>query len=137
MNTLYLIRGLPGSGKTTLANRLTGSVFEADQYFVHPDSCQCETCGAHGTGYHYDPTLLSLAHGQCQGNVQTAMLCDTPVIAVANTFTQQWEMAPYRALAQTYGYTVIEVTMSGPVHPNVHGVSSAVIQTMRDRWEVS
>lgn len=35
MRILYLIRDLPGSGKTTLANRLAGAanVFAADDWF--------------------------------------------------------------------------------------------------------
>lgn len=33
MNSLYLIRGLPGCGKTTLAHKLTSYVCEADDFF--------------------------------------------------------------------------------------------------------
>ncbi len=30
---IYLVRGIPGSGKTTFAKQLTQNVFEADHYF--------------------------------------------------------------------------------------------------------
>ena len=34
MKILYLIRGLPGSGKTTLAKSICNVVFSADDYFT-------------------------------------------------------------------------------------------------------
>lgn len=123
MKVLYLIRGLPGSGKTTLARRLTDSFFEADQYFERP------------LGYAFDPAGLPAAHALCQANTETAMLCGVLVIAVSNTFSQQWEMEPYRVLADKHGYTVQELTMTGPLRANVHGVPPEAIAQMRDRWE--
>ena len=124
MRTLYLIRGLPGSGKTTLAKRLTDQVFEADQFFEQPD----------GT-YQFDRESIGRAHASCQWNTETAMFAKVPIIAVSNTFTQHWEMQPYIDLATLHGYTVQEITMSGPLRPNVHNVPDEAIARMRDRWE--
>ena len=94
MNTLYLIRGLPGSGKSTLASRLTSFsgteyslAFEADDYFLNENG-----------EYNFDPSKLREAHEDCQERVGNAMSCSDPdepslfnTIAVANTFSQQWE----------------------------------------------
>ena len=124
MRTLYLIRGLPGSGKTTLAKRLTDQVFEADQFFEQPN----------GT-YRFDRALIGSAHNACQQHTEAAMQRDEPIIAVSNTFTQHWEMGPYIGLAALYGYQVQQITMSGPLRPNVHGVPDEAIAHMRDRWE--
>ena len=37
MKKLFLLRGLPGSGKSSLAKSLGGDHFEADMYFVGED----------------------------------------------------------------------------------------------------
>jgi predicted kinase len=120
--TLYLIRGLPGSGKSTLANHLTPYAYEADHFFM-------------ATGvYAFNPAYLPAAHAQCQENVETAMAQNAPVIAVSNTFSQRWEMAPYHALAAVFHYTVVELTMNASFE-STHGVPVDVIERMKQRWE--
>jgi len=124
VRTLYLIRGLPGSGKSTLARRLTSHVYEADQFFVGTDGL-----------YRFDAGQIGAAHAACQTGVDRAMQAGAPLIAVANTFTERWELGPYLALAVAHDYDVTEVTLSGPLRPNLHGVPEATIATMRDRWQ--
>ena len=125
--TLYLIRGLPGTGKSTMAERMAsehnGLHFEADTYFVQPD----------GT-YKFDANKLPLAHAACLDDVQTAMSARAECIIVSNTFSRQWELAPYRSLAERHGYNVQEITLHH-IHGNAHGVPEHTIQKMRERWE--
>ena len=123
MKTLFLIRGLPGSGKSTLALELDGVIYEADDYFMTSE------------GYKYDPSHIGDAHQQCQTNTEDAMRVGISHIIVSNTFTQRWEMKPYLQLALEYDYHVVEVTLSGPLFPNIHGVPEETIQKMRARWE--
>jgi len=120
---LYLIRGLPGSGKSTLAQQIADEWFEADRYFM-----------VDGV-YKFDVKHLSMAHTRCKEDVEIAMLHDARSIAVANTFTRRWEMDPYLILAQKYDYQVTEMTMTGPLRPNTHGVPDETIEIMRARWE--
>ena len=56
--TLFLVRGLPGSGKTTFAKQLSDIVFEADMYF--------ESNGE----YKFDPSKIRDAHEWCKGHVR-------------------------------------------------------------------
>ena len=86
-------------------------------------------------GYEYDPARIGDAHRYCQTAVENAMKEGYTRIAVANTFTQRWEMAPYYKLAEEYFYTVTEITLSGVSHGNIHNVPEDKIQAMRDRWE--
>lgn len=58
--TLYLIRGIPGSGKSTFAQQLLAaevvdSVFEADHYFYDVDG-----------RYVFDASKIGEAHSRCQ-----------------------------------------------------------------------
>ena len=131
---LYIVRGLPGSGKSTFAEALVGADFlvcEADKYFMVDGE------------YRFDGSKLKEAHESCRNLVETYMK-DYLVndqwyreIAVSNTFTQEWEMQPYIDLAKQYGYmvfTVIVENRHGGV--NQHGVPDEVLTKMKDRFEI-
>jgi predicted kinase len=132
---LYIVRGLPGSGKSTFAKKLVGANFlvcEADKYFINKETGE----------YNFDVTKLKDAHKYCHDLVETYMK-DSLVndqfyreIAVSNTFTQEWEMKPYFELAEKYGYTVF-VTIVENRHggKNVHGVPDDKLEVMRNRFE--
>jgi hypothetical protein len=124
---LYLIRGLPGSGKSTLATQMLncGMVdyrFEADLYFVNPEG-----------EYRFDPTKIKDAHKACQ-DATRQVLREGKSVAVANTFTQMWELKPYLKLAEELGVQVSVITKEGD-YGNIHGVPEEAITRMRKRWE--
>lgn len=131
---LYIIRGLPGSGKSTFALNLVGADFlvcEADKYFIVDGK------------YKFDASKLKEAHESCRNLVETYMK-DSLVndqfyreIAVSNTFTQEWEMQAYIDLAKQYGYMIFTVIVENRHEGvNQHGVSDEVLTKMRDRFEI-
>lgn len=123
---LYIVRGVPGSGKTTFAKQLTSNAYEADQYFVDENG-----------DYKFDFTKLRDAHKECQNNVRMAMMSSTPKIAVSNTFTEKWEMEIYFNLAKEYGYTVFSIIVENRHGGlNQHGVPDDKIRLMKNRFEV-
>lgn len=122
---LFLFRGLPGSGKTTLAKMILDSandMFAADDYF--------EKSGA----YVFNPALLPEAHEECRNNVENAMLNKRKRIVVHNTFSMRWEAEPYFALAKKHGYNVFVLECQND-YGNVHNVPKESIQKMIERWE--
>jgi len=124
MKILYIVRGIPGSGKSTFANSLGCPVFEADMYFMKDGE------------YKFEADKLKLAHNWCKLRVEHSMEDDLPKIAVSNTFTQEWEMEAYYKMAKQYGYTVFSVIIEnrhGGV--NEHGVPEDKLQMMKDRFE--
>ena len=123
---IYLVRGIPGSGKTTFAKQLTPNVFEADHYFYHNDG-----------NYNFISSEIKEAHKECQQFVGYAMESGIPKIAVSNTFTQEWELQPYYELAIKYGYYVTSVIVENRHGgTNTHGVPEDKIQLMKDRFEI-
>lgn len=123
---LYIVRGLPGSGKSTFAKQLTSNVFEADHYFLDDEG-----------NYNFDSTKIKCAHQDCQDNVRIAMELSFPKIAVSNTFTQEWEMEPYYTLANKYGYLVVSLIVENRHGgKNVHGVPDDKVEIMKKRFEV-
>ena len=126
MKLLIIIRGLPGSGKTTLAHKLSEHVFEADQYFVSVvDGVE---------QYNFDPTQIRAAHEHCFSSTKAALEAGHSPVAVSNTNTQYWEYSDYLELAAEHGYTVQIIHVTGPWE-NTHGCPSTTIENMKKRWQ--
>ena len=131
MKSLYLLRGLPGAGKSTLAKKLGDAHFEADMYFTNENG-----------QYIFNGADIKKAHEWCQNEVQLAMILNhtsglNESIVVSNTFTQEWEMEPYYKLAETYGYRVFSLIVENRHGgENLHNVPQDKIEVMRERFEV-
>jgi hypothetical protein len=131
---LFLVRGLPGSGKTSFASAIWNdyAVCEADKFFYDKEG-----------NYNFDPSKLKEAHNWCKNEVEIRMQDHQnnqqyyPEIAVSNTFTQEWEMEDYFKLAGKYGYKVVSLILENRHgSQNVHGVPDEKLQIMKDRFEI-
>ncbi|XP_027049324.1 NEDD4-binding protein 2-like isoform X4 [Pocillopora damicornis] len=131
---LILMRGLPGSGKTFLAQKLKGRdgvVLSTDDYFYRNQR------------YKFDASSLGEAHEWNQSRAKTAMESQQSPLIIDNTNTQSWEMKPYISMAVKYGYHIKIVEPNTPwkwdvkelVRRNQHGVTYAAITRMKERYE--
>ena len=132
---LVLLRGLPGSGKSSFAKHMWSDfvICEADQFFYDSDG-----------NYNFDPSKLKDAHKYCRDKVETFMSDNEknpqfyPEIVVSNTFTREWEMDEYFKLAKKYDYQVVSLIVENRHgNKNIHGVPDSKIEEMRNRFEIS
>lgn len=129
---LYIVRGIPGSGKSTFAKSLNCPYFEADMFFMKDGV------------YNFEGSKIKDAHDWCQLKVEEAMKfnkdtygLDNSEIAVSNTFTQEWEMEPYYKLAEKYGYNVFSLIVENRHGgENTHGVPAEKVEVMKNRFEI-
>ena len=124
MKMLYIIRGIPGSGKSTMARKLApNAAFEADAYMVDQQG-----------NYAFDPSRLGEVHQKCYEAVRDALMQDIANVAVANTFVKRWEYQKYVDLANELGVKY-EIIVCNGGYKNIHGVPEEAIQRMKDNWE--
>ena len=127
--TLTLVRGLPGSGKTTFVNDVIkpDAMFAADDFFYDEDG-----------EYNFDGSKIGVAHMECQHKTHMAMRKGLSSIAVHNTFVKLWEMLEYYIMADMNRYTVHVITKENR-HNGIssHGVSDKQVKRMERTFKMS
>ena len=130
---LILLRGLPGSGKSSLGdvilrnpNSNTLDVLSADNFFIDERG-----------NYNFDGSKLKQAHNDCQQKCAERMKLEISRIVVANTFTEEWEMSPYFEMAERYKYRIHTIVVENRHNgKNVHGVPDEKLEQMKNRFEI-
>lgn len=128
---LYLIRGLSGDGKTSLA----GELVEQFSSFANDDMPGIYLDGV------YQKNKSKEAQDWCLTAVTEALGMGYEKIAVHNTFDQVRYMEPYISVAQEFGYIVKIVHAEATIFPNgkrtksTHDTPVEIIEAMRDRWQ--
>tara|TARA_Y100000114_G_scaffold24762_1_gene20443 strand:+ start:949 stop:1467 length:519 start_codon:yes stop_codon:yes gene_type:complete len=155
-NTCYILRGLPGTGKSTLARLIKGAnagydyyveIFSTDDLFINEEGV-----------YEFDPSMLRQHH---QENLRRATEYFARVVDVEkeyppegyelraegiaiidNTNVQHWEYEPYVTAAEEAGWDVQIIPLAWNYYDipeyakrTKHGVPEEAIRRMADRWE--
>lgn len=137
---VYIMRGIPGSGKSTLSKRIAtstrgaseGLVCSTDDFFLDVDG-----------KYVFNPAKLGEAHPWNLQRAEEAMKNAVSPVLIDNTNTQQWEAKPYYELAAKYGYRLLVAEpqtewrrdVAQLTQKNSHGVPEEAIKRMLGRWE--
>lgn len=141
---LFLLRGIPGSGKSTIAENMKPDYWvESDHYFMEKEGDKWV--------YRFNADLLGNAHKWCQEQTRLYMesiwakACrfkgnngeKIHNLVVSNTFTTEWEIEPYYKIAEKYDFQVHSLIVENR-HGNkdVHNVPKEVIEKMTDRFEI-
>lgn len=123
---LILVRGLPGSGKSTHARVIANEIFrcariEADMYFTKNGE------------YVFDTKKLGDAHKWCL-DTTSELLSDGISVVVSNTFTTKKELKPYFDIAKELGIKPHVILCQGN-YKNIHNVPEETIKKMKNRFE--
>lgn len=130
---LILLRGLPGSGKTTLGQIILRNLSIDDSHVLSADDYFIDENG----NYNFDASKLKLAHNNCQEKCAERMKYEISKIVVANTFTQEWEMEKYNEMAERYHYRVHSVIVENRHDgKNIHNVPEDKLQQMKERFQI-
>ena len=124
---LIILRGCPGSGKSTFAQLLVNveHICTADDYFIKDGK------------YEWKPENIGKAHLWCQEKCRRLMAVGMPRIVVANTATTKKELKPYYDLATGYGYKVFSIIVENRHEgKNIHNVPELSIKNMVERFDI-
>ena len=127
---LIIIRGIPGSGKSTKAKEI-----------IEQNKCKCEVTHHYEADmffeldgeYKWNPNKIHLAHQWCRDRVFDALNFGHSCV-VSNTFTTMKEMRPYIDFCVENKISFKVIRCSGKYN-NVHNVPDDTIQKMQDRFE--
>jgi len=124
--SLIILRGVPGSGKTTLAHLISEYVCSADDYVYNEDG-----------EYVWTPERVYVAHKKCQTKCKYGMELKISKIVISNTSPKTRDLKPYMKLAEEFGYqvhTVIVENRHGGT--NSHNVSEEHIENMKKNFNI-
>ena len=139
--TVYIMRGIPGSGKSTVAEQIVegyGYCGPGPAPIIHSTD---ELCMVNGE-YQFDIELAPARHAQNLLNFRASLWRGIAVVVVDNTNVKHEQYMPYVEAAQEAGYAVVFVEMAHPdldvaVERTTHGVTKEIINQMTLDWEPS
>lgn len=124
MKKLYICRGLPGSGKSTFANKVAALVVEPDMFRYDADR-----------KYVFDSDKNADVIRKTEDLLRYAMShLEMPCLAVAATHVKLEHFRRYVDMGKEFGYEVCVVECYDRFE-NVHGVPEAVIARMAKEFE--
>jgi len=118
---LTIIRGVPGSGKSTIAKTIDAIQVEADQFAID-----------HFGEYYWDIKKSGIYHKKCF-ELCEKLLSENKNVVCSNTFITNKSILPYLELAKQHNadFEVIEAKGN---FKSIH-VSIQIVNRMRDKYE--
>ena len=120
--TLTLIRGLPGSGKSTYAKSLNVLHLEDDHFCMQ------------GGEYKWSKDTRLLHRDHLFSLTSHSMMFDMDVV-VAGVFVRKAEIEKYKKLAVSYFFRFKVIRILGVYGKDIHNVNPFHIEKMKAYWE--
>lgn len=123
MNILYIVRGIPGSGKSTLIKKITKNIVELDDYYN-------EKYGYYKFSYDEVPQ----SHKYALNKIEKMMIDKLDEIAVIDSFIKNKDFDQYKKLAIKYNYKPIEIIVHSDFK-DIHNVPIKRLEEMCNEFE--
>ena len=125
----FIIRGLPGSGKSTTAHsmgfRYGVDLFETDEYFTAPNGC-----------YRFRLEEMPDAIKDCADRFMAAVDEGWPRVCVTGVFTFPAHFNFYQTYAYRKGYRLHVITVNHtPTTQSIHDVPTDVYERMKKTFQ--
>ncbi|CAF0832403.1 unnamed protein product [Brachionus calyciflorus] len=137
---MFINRGLPGSGKSTLSNKIknlygieNAVICGGDDYFIDESG-----------NYNFDRDKLHDAHQWAQDKAREACKQGKSPVIVDNTNIKYWEFKPYLSIAKEFNYIVLLIEPRTP-HKfdleklfllNKHNVPKEIIKNRLKEYQI-
>lgn len=123
--SLVILRGLPGSGKTSFAKLFKAPVCSADDYLML------------GGKYIWTHDGAIKAHAACQEKCKRLMIDGTPLIVISNMHVKSRDMRPYTKLAEDFNYKVFSIIVENRHDgKNDHMVTEDMLKDIEERFQI-
>jgi len=137
---MVLMRGLPGSGKSTVARDLAAA---AEENGLRAIICSADDYFMEDGHYVYKPGEQGRAHVFCQASVDRSLANGYDLVIVDNTNIKKEHMRYYAELAKLYKYSVSTRPVGGRGPSEVecyfqrqaHGVPRETLERMARDYE--
>ena len=122
-NRCLLIRGWPGTGKSTFVHKMFPNILHLENDMFH----------YHSGEYEYNQYKMRDAINWCVRTCEDALKNNMDVV-ISNTFTRKAFVDSYKRLAEKYGAKFTVYRMMGNFN-NIHNVPQNVLDNMKNNFE--